>query len=191
MYCKKVLNNSSSSYKENDEEFKDLPSNLRCVLKNCCSFSSKTNTKSQPKTKSNSKNEISCFNSCIYDDKQKSKFVKFYKIKDKNLYNIYKSSRLISILQNDKNAYMNNLTECSICFRKIISYGLLSNCNDVFCYECIKQWRDEAKLKNKREMYRRCPICNKDSPILIRTKDFLLGEEKRKKVMEVRKGMLK
>ena len=190
MYSKTILNNSSS-YKENDEEFNDLPSNLRSVLKKGCSFSSKRNSESQMNIKSNSKNEISSFNNCIYDDKQKSKFVKFYKIKEKNLYNIYKSSRLISILQNDKNGYMNNLFECSICFRKIISYGLLSNCSDVFCYECIKQWRDEAKLKNKREMYRRCPICNKDSPILIRAKSFLIGEEKRKRVMEVRKGMLK
>jgi E3 ubiquitin-protein ligase makorin len=84
--------------------------------------------------------------------------------------------------------YQTNTYECSICFRRIQNYGLLSNCDDVFCYDCIKQWRTEAISKNKREMFRRCPICNCESPMLIKSKNYVSGEEKKKKFYELKQG---
>ena len=95
-----------------------------------------------------------------------------------------KSLRIASILENNKKEYMENIKECSICFRIIINYGLLSNCDDIFCYECIKQWRNEAKAKNKRDMFRRCPICNRESPLLVKSKFYLVGKKKKQKIIE-------
>ena len=112
--------------------------------------------------------------------------IKLYSIQENNLFNIKRSFRLQSILQNNYMGYQNNTLECSICYRKIQNYGLLSNCDDVFCYDCIKQWRTEAISKNKREMFRRCPICNFESPMLIKSKNYLIGEEKRKKFYELK-----
>ena len=97
-----------------------------------------------------------------------------------------KSFRLKNILQDDFVNYRNNIKECSICFRNIINYGLLSNCDDIFCYECIRQWRNEAKQKSKRERFRRCPLCNEESPLLIKSKIYLTGEEKKQKMIEFR-----
>ena len=112
--------------------------------------------------------------------------IKLYSIQENNLFNIKRSFRLQSILQNNYIGFQNNTLECSICYRKIQNYGLLSNCDDVFCYDCIKQWRTEAISKNKREMFRRCPICNFESPMLIKSKNYVFGEEKRKKFYELK-----
>ena len=120
------------------------------------------------------------------ENKDNSNKIKLYSIQENNLFNIKRSFRLQSILQNNYMGYQNNTLECSICYRKIQNYGLLSNCDDVFCYDCIKQWRTEAISKNKREMFRRCPICNFESPMLIKSKNYLIGEEKRKKFYELK-----
>jgi hypothetical protein len=114
--------------------------------------------------------------------------IKLYSIQENNLFNIKRSFRLQSILQNNYIGFQNNTLECSICYRKIQNYGLLSNCDDVFCYDCIKQWRTEAISKNKREMFRRCPICNFESPMLIKSKNYVSGEEKKKKFYELKQG---
>ena len=112
--------------------------------------------------------------------------IKLYSIQENNLFNIKRSFRLQSILQKNYIGFQNNTLECSICYRKIQNYGLLSNCDDVFCYDCIKQWRTEAISKNKREMFRRCPICNFESPMLIKSKNYVSGEEKKKKFYELK-----
>ena len=114
--------------------------------------------------------------------------IKLYCVQENNLLNIKRSLRLQSILQNNMAGYQNNTYECSICFRRIQNYGLLSNCDDVFCYDCIKQWRTEAISKNKRVMFRRCPICNCESPMLLKSKNYVSGEEKKKKFYELKQG---
>ena len=133
-------------------------------------FNSKNDFFNKPEDESNKEN--------IDNNENK---IKLYSIQENNLFNIKRSFRLQSILQNNYMGYKNNILECSICYRKIQNYGLSSNCDDVFCYDCIKQWRTEAISKNKREMFRRCPICNYESPMLIKSKNYLSGEEKRKK----------
>ena len=142
-------------------------------------FNSKNDFFNKPNEESNKENIAN--NNNNLDNK-----IKLYSIQENNLFNIKRSFRLQSILQNNYIGYQNNILECSICYRKIQNYGLLSNCDDVFCYDCIKQWRTEAISKNKREMFRRCPICNFESPMLIKSKNYLIGEEKRKKFYELK-----
>ena len=125
-------------------------------------------------------------NNQIEEEKFDEGGIKIFNIKDNNLAIMKKSFRLKNILQDDFINYRNNIKECSICFRNIINYGLLSNCDDIFCYECIRQWRNEAKQKSKRERFRRCPLCNKESPLLIKSKFYLTGEDKKQKMLEFR-----
>ena len=145
-------------------------------LKNNNEFKENININIEKTDKNNNNDNINKNNSGI----------KLYCIQENNLLNIKRSYRLQSILQNNVSGYQNNTCECSICFRRIQNYGLLSNCDDVFCYDCIKQWRTEAISKNKREMFRRCPICNCESPMLIKSKNYISGEEKRKKFYELK-----
>ena len=179
-----------------EEEYKNLPDFIKSMIGNFYNFSSQKSSnskenptsskKNQNKNTSHSKN-ITNFNSYtnnIINNNDSN--IKIFNIKDSNLSIMKKSLRINSILKNDKKEYMENIKECSICFRVIINYGLLSNCNDIFCYECIKQWRNEAKAKNKRDMFRRCPICNCESPLLVKSKLYLVGEEKKQKIIEFR-----
>ena len=119
-------------------------------------------------------------------DSKENNGIKVYNIQEAELLNIKRSYRLQSILQNNYMGYKSNTYECTICFKRIQNYGLLSNCDDVFCYDCIKQWRTEAISKNKREMFRRCPICNCESPMLIKSKTYACGEEKKKKFNDLK-----
>ena len=196
--------NIKSDFKE-DEEYKELPEFIKSMIGNFYNSSSfnNSNSKGESKDSNSSLNiinnnnllntyKISKFNpndfNKIYNNQiiPKDSNIKIFNIKDSNLAIMKKSFKLRSILQNNRKEYMENTKECSICFRVIINYGLLSNCDDIFCYECIKQWRNEAKLKSKRGMFRRCPICNCESPLLIKSKFYLTGEEKRQKMIEFR-----
>ena len=101
---------------------------------------------------------------------------------DNNMKIFFESSKLQSLIMGNFYYYKFNLKECSLCFQKIKKYGLLSNCNDIFCYNCIQEWRKEAILKNKRELFRKCPICGIESYFLIKSNKFIYGEEKKKRI---------
>ena len=188
-----------------EEEYKNLPDFIKSMIGNMYYSSSRKGSNSDPlkvpsvNKPSNNNIIISNFNpinnininkNIIINDYEEEKEdegnIKVFNIKDNNLSIMKKSYRLKNILQDDEINYKNNIKECSICFRIIINYGLLSNCDDIFCYECIKQWRNEAKKKSKRERFRRCPLCNKESPLLIKSKFYLVGEEKKQKMIEFR-----
>ena len=188
-----------------EEEYKNLPDFIKSMIDNMYYSSSrkgsnsehiKAPSKNQPSNNNiiisnfNPINNININKNIIINDYEEEKEdegnIKVFNIKDNNLSIMKKSYRLKNILQDDEINYKNNIKECSICFRIIINYGLLSNCDDIFCYECIKQWRNEAKKKSKRERFRRCPLCNKESPLLIKSKFYLVGEEKKQKMIEYR-----
>ena len=192
-----------------EEEYKNLPDFIKSMIGNIYYSSSRKGSNSDhikvPSINQPSNNNIiiSNFNNPINnininknninniindfeEEKEDEGNIKVFNIKDNNLSIMKKSYRLKNILQDDEINYKNNIKECSICFRIIINYGLLSNCDDIFCYECIKQWRNEAKKKSKRERFRRCPLCNKESPLLIKSKFYLVGEEKKQKMIEYR-----
>ena len=183
-----------------DEEYKDLPEFLKSIIGNIYNSSSQKSSNSKEQVNNSNSNK---YNNSLsikkfaptssdirYYQENGSSFedgkIKIFNIKDSNLSIMKKSLKLRSILSDNQADYMSNIKECSICFRIIINYGLLSNCDDIFCYECIKQWRNEAKSKSKREMFRRCPICNCESPLLIKSKVYLTGEEKKQKMIEYR-----
>ena len=195
-----------------EEEYKNLPDFIQSMLGNIYYSSSRKSSNSdhfkvsnKNPCQNNNTINISNFNNIndihinnninininfnnnkIEEEKFDEGGIKIFNIKDNNLSIMKKSFRLKNILQDDFINYRNNIKECSICFRNIINYGLLSNCDDIFCYECIRQWRNEAKQKSKRERFRRCPLCNKESPLLIKSKFYLTGEEKKQKMLEFR-----
>ena len=190
-----------------EEEYKNLPDFIKSMIGTMYYSSSRKSSNSdhfkasqinQQHHKSNIISDFNPINGLNFninlnsnnDDIEEEKIdegnIKIFNIKENNLLIMKKSYRLNNILQDDEYNYKNNIKECSICFRIIINYGLLSNCDDIFCYECIKQWRNEAKKKSKRERFRRCPLCNKESPLLIKSKFYLVGEKKKQKMLEFR-----
>jgi hypothetical protein len=71
---------------------------------------------------------------------------------------------------------------CGICSENVVTsgrkFGLLDNCEDVFCLECLREWRNQ-KEKQDRANLRRCPLCRVESFVVIPSSSFLVGEEKR------------
>ncbi|KAJ6637886.1 E3 ubiquitin-protein ligase makorin-1, partial [Pseudolycoriella hygida] len=56
---------------------------------------------------------------------------------------------------------------CGICFEVIMEkareqrFGILPNCNHIFCLECIRKWRQEKQFETK--IIRACPECRTTS----------------------------
>ena len=71
---------------------------------------------------------------------------------------------------------------CGICSENVLlsgrKFGLLENCDDVFCLECLREWRNQKEKQDKANL-RRCPLCRVESFVVIPSGTFLVGEEKR------------
>ena len=50
--------------------------------------------------------------------------------------------------------------QCLICYEEADQYGLLSECNHIFCLKCVKEWRGQ---KDVGDIKRTCPACRKES----------------------------
>lgn len=68
----------------------------------------------------------------------------------------------------------NQIYRCGICFEAIDSktrFGLLSACDHVFCFECLRRW-----VEQQDEI--RCPACRRVSQVMVPNKCFLTGTAK-------------
>jgi len=75
-------------------------------------------------------------------------------------------------------------TMCGICHEDIIDtnkrYGLLQNCNHIYCLNCIKIYRS-GKMNKSISLTNRlkCPICREPSRFILPSKYNLKGEHKK------------
>ena len=70
---------------------------------------------------------------------------------------------------------------CEICSEDVLlkgcKFGLLENCDHVFCLACIREWRNQ-KEKQDRLNLRKCPICRVDSYVIIPSTHYMKGVDK-------------
>lgn len=75
-------------------------------------------------------------------------------------------------------------TMCGICYEDIIDtnkrYGLLQNCNHIYCLNCIKTYRS-GQMNSSISLTNRlkCPICREHSRFVLPSKYNLKGEHKK------------
>ena len=50
-------------------------------------------------------------------------------------------------------------------------FGLLPNCEHIFCLECIREWR--GKLYSEKNVVRSCPICRVESYVVIPSSNYV------------------
>jgi hypothetical protein len=192
---------------ENEEyEYQSLPAFIQTILDECKDSNSPCSNKTliinQNKLKGNfipNKTSTTFFNNFnLFSDNRKlnnnsntdKKDICIYNMTENYMLNVKKSYRLQSYLQENPILYRNNSIECEICFHRIQTYGILCNCENVFCYDCIKLWRNENLDKGKRGTARKCPICGVESNIVIKSKSFLVGEEKKRRFNEFKQNVL-
>ena len=46
-------------------------------------------------------------------------------------------------------------------------FGVLDGCDHTFCLQCIREWRATYDKKTSKHHYRTCPICRKNSYLVI------------------------
>ena len=81
--------------------------------------------------------------------------------------------------------------ECCICLEKVLAsnrqFGVLDNCDHTFCLKCIRNWRSTYDRKTSKHHFRTCPICRKNSFLVVPSdhlvksgpeKDYLIEEYK-------------
>lgn len=79
---------------------------------------------------------------------------------------------------------------CAICLDVILEkeprskrrFGILENCNHIYCIECIRTWRNSkvSNVKNNRT----CPQCRKQSYFIIPSSYFYEDSEQKQKLID-------
>lgn len=86
--------------------------------------------------------------------------------------------------------------KCGICFEQLDSgtrrFGMLENCDHLFCLECIREWRKTGAANATpahKQNVRSCPVCRVESFFVIPSDRHVCGEEKAATQNEYRKNM--
>ncbi|KAI8899440.1 hypothetical protein BC833DRAFT_507282, partial [Globomyces pollinis-pini] len=83
---------------------------------------------------------------------------------------------------NCKYSHQNSLEDekdCTICLEPVkSSFGLLVNCDHVFCMDCITTWRKNDGSSMSTEAVRSCPTCRLESIYVIPSDIHLTGQAK-------------
>lgn len=74
---------------------------------------------------------------------------------------------------------------CGVCYEDVAAtgrrFGLLSGCEHVFCSECLVEWRKTAAgRKASGGMGMTCPACRGPSDFVVKSYEWVIGEEKGK-----------
>ena len=86
---------------------------------------------------------------------------------------------------------------CGICMETVWDkekeadkrFGILENCNHVFCLPCIMKWRTSKSYENK--IVKACPECRVKSDFVTPSKFWFEDEEKKKKIIDEYKSKLR
>ncbi|EIW79237.1 hypothetical protein CONPUDRAFT_167020 [Coniophora puteana RWD-64-598 SS2] len=83
---------------------------------------------------------------------------------------------------------------CNICLEVPTTYGLLTDCGHVFCFQCIKQWRDpESKSIDmiSSGVIKKCPLCRSPSRFITpSTYFFPQGHENKQLAIDAYKASM-
>jgi E3 ubiquitin-protein ligase makorin len=83
---------------------------------------------------------------------------------------------------------------CGICMEVVWEketdkrFGILENCNHIFCLDCIRQWRSSKVYENK--IVKACPECRVKSDYVTPSKYWFDNEEAKKKIIQEYKNSL-
>lgn len=85
--------------------------------------------------------------------------------------------------------------ECCICLEMVLAsnrqFGVLDNCDHTFCLKCIREWRSTYNPKVSKHHYRTCPICRRNSYLVIPSDHVVKSGPEKDVLVEEYKEMLK
>ncbi len=78
--------------------------------------------------------------------------------------------------------------ECCICLEKVIAnhkkFGVLDGCDHTFCLDCIRGWRATYDKRAGKHHFRTCPICRRNSYIVIPSSKLIKNGPEKEEMME-------
>lgn len=68
---------------------------------------------------------------------------------------------------------------CGICLEDVVgrSFGLLTNCNHSFCYDCLVSWRKQSNSADE-SATKSCPECRKPSEMVVPSRRFVVDADR-------------
>lgn len=85
--------------------------------------------------------------------------------------------------------------ECCICMEKVLAkgdqFGILEVCDHTFCLGCIRGWRSTYDKKTTKHHYRTCPICRRNSYLVIPSFKVIKSGPQKEDLIEDYKEALK
>ncbi|MES1908393.1 MAG: hypothetical protein MHM6MM_001340 [Cercozoa sp. M6MM] len=80
--------------------------------------------------------------------------------------------------------------ECGICLDDVTTrYGLLLNCDHIFCLACIRRWRSKRARSAAEEVHLGCPLCREPSHFVVPSTRFVTDAEKERVVDEYKAAL--
>lgn len=83
--------------------------------------------------------------------------------------------------------------ECGICFESVKrndgKFGMLESCDHAFCLGCIRAWRQQKELQDRKNL-RMCPLCRNQSFFVIPCERLLLDPAEKAEEIAVYKAHL-
>lgn len=96
---------------------------------------------------------------------------------------------------NDYDDYEEPDEECCICLEKVLArgskFGVLDQCDHTFCLKCIRGWRSTYDKRNSKHHFRTCPICRRNSFIVIPSVHMIKSGPEKEALIEEYKEVLK
>jgi E3 ubiquitin-protein ligase makorin len=85
--------------------------------------------------------------------------------------------------------------ECCICLEKVLDngrqFGVLENCDHTFCLKCIRGWRSTYDKRTTKNHFRTCPICRRNSYLVIPSSYLVKSGPEKTSLVEEYKEVLK
>lgn len=75
---------------------------------------------------------------------------------------------------------------CSICYETPKLFGLLVQCDHIFCRDCIKEWRQTSNVSSPfqdNDTTKTCPVCRKNSPYFVPSYNFTKSGPQKDKII--------
>eukprot|EP00597_Dinobryon_sp_UTEXLB2267_P012377 CAMPEP_0170113074 /NCGR_PEP_ID=MMETSP0020_2-20130122/9617_1 /TAXON_ID=98059 /ORGANISM="Dinobryon sp., Strain UTEXLB2267" /LENGTH=154 /DNA_ID=CAMNT_0010339251 /DNA_START=687 /DNA_END=1151 /DNA_ORIENTATION=+ len=86
---------------------------------------------------------------------------------------------------------LDSTIECGICISVPKVFGILSNCDCVFCLECIRDWRKEGlNVAKSSEQVRRCPLCTKETYFICPSPKYVTRNDKDELITAYKESLL-
>ncbi len=88
-------------------------------------------------------------------------------------------SHNVDAIKSDKDSSLS----CGICLETPTVFGINNGCDHVFCFTCIKSWREKGSIQSN-DSVKNCPVCRKVMHLIVPSSIHPSSPSKKAKIIE-------